>query len=216
MSDFEIATYVQNDPSALGSIADSMVELARQLGAGSDLLEMWRTDLHWNKDGSGPAVMGPSIWIPVATSAHQPLQARPYLMANASAGESGQPWFLIGFVFGEEAHLEAADADQHWRYRRGVGAIVWRLAWTLHERFPGALVIFGASPLILMPWKALTGRNGDLWCWDLAIVPPPLIRRFEPIPEGFESIQIGETVALARADAWHVLPWTETSAQKVP
>ena len=72
--------------------------------------------------------------------------------------------------------------------RVGAGAIIWKVAQDFSAEFHESGVFFNDSPTVNEPWYSVIGRKGDLWAFDLALIPTQLATQFWPVPEGYADI----------------------------
>lgn len=58
-------------------------------------------------------------------------------------------------------------------------------------------------------YEALTEGKGNLWEFDLALIPQALSQHFLTVPPLFERVVVQEGIAFARRDRWITFPWVE-------
>jgi hypothetical protein len=98
-----------------------------------------------------------------------------------------------------------------WQYHRAIGVQLWHWMRKFSLTFPD----FGVYPTLDgsggVPGEALIAGNGDLWQFDLALVPHDLAERFVVVPENYHRSILGYGIALARTNMWPEYPWDNKS-----
>jgi hypothetical protein len=59
-------------------------------------------------------------------------------------------------------------------------------------------------------YESLKEGKGNLWEFDLAVIPQALAQHFHTLPPLFERVVVQEGIAFARRDRWMTFPWEET------
>lgn len=206
MTDYEITTHVRCDEDTLALLLERFARMLHSLGFTGKDLDSRFDQVAWEPDGGGFAHMCKPVTNHGITLDGQLLQARPYILGYTQA--PGTPWLQLSLVFDSDTVKAMRDSTTY-IMRRGTGAAIWRIARGYAATFPHFAIFFSDFPSVNLPWKALTGRQGDLWWFDLAVIPESLAPRFMPIPDGYSSLELAGAVAIAPQAPWGTLPWED-------
>ena len=214
MTDLELTTHVRCREEELPTLLTRFARMLLGLGfTGADLDKQF-AQVQWEPDGSGFGYLCESAVCTSTIVGGRPLTAQPYILGYIDSKEVEAPWVQLSLVFdGEmiEAVNYSVDGPTAMKLN-GAGAAIWRLARAYSAEFPDSGVFFSDSPSVNQPWEALKGVGGNLWWFDLALIPPQLTGRFLPIRDGYAHIQLDEAMVLAPFAAWEKLPWLEVSS----
>lgn len=114
------------------------------------------------------------------------------------------PWLECNILFTSE---DLSFNNQDWRYKPDVGSRLWKLIKMFANTFTNRPVFLTDAIGNGKPWYALKGSNGDLWAFDLALIPVDCIEFFRLMPSTHKGIYIENGLGIVRGDAWIVLPW---------
>lgn len=124
--------------------------------------------------------------------------------ATALLTDQDKAWITFNLYFEAEPLREGATS----RYLPKQG----RVLWDLIRRF----ATFGEIGAYLTDeaqqsgtYEALKEGKGNLWAFDLALIPEVLSPRFHSVPALFERVEVQEGIAFARRDRWIIFPWEE-------
>ena len=210
MVDLEITTHVRCLEEDLPALLQRYVKMLQAAGFSTQGLEERLASITWEPDGSGFGFLGNPLTDDLTTLSGESLAVRPYVLGytDATIEELETPWVQLSLVF--EGHMvELMMNSVSGKMRAGANTIIWETAQQFSGEFHESGVFFNDSPTVNEPWYSLSGREGDLWAFDLALIPTQLAPQFWPVPEGYAYIHLSETLGLARLISWEVVPWTD-------
>lgn len=212
MVDLEITTHVRcaENAVALEAVLHRYLTVLQSIGFVDPDLEEQLSSVMWEPDGSGFGYLGKPLVYDTSTVNGQLFMARPYVLGYTDAAIKGLkiPWVQLSLVF-EDRMAELLIDRLSGRMREGAGSVIWRIAQGFSAEFHDSGVFFNDSVSVNEAWNSLTGRGGNLWAFDLALIPTQLASHFWPIPEGYTHISLSEALGLARLVSWDVLPWAD-------
>lgn len=210
MLELEITTHVRCPEDALAALLQRYVKMLQGIGFTDPNLEKQLARVTWEPDGSGFGFLGNPLMCDRITLSGQPFTVRPYVLGYTDAAIEGLevPWIQLSLLF-EDRMVELLMDRASGRMHAEAGSVIWNIAQGFSAEFHESGVFFNDSATVNEPWNTLTGREGDLWAFDLALIPTQLMPQFWPIPEGYTYIHLSETWGLARLISWEVVPWTD-------
>lgn len=217
MADLEITTYVRCREDALTELLQRYANLLQSIGFTDQHVQEQLANVTWEPDGSGFGFLGEPLASDVITMTGHPVIARPYILGYTDAAIAGLklPWVQLSLMF--EGRMVDLFMDRiSGKMRPGAGAVIWRIAQDISKEFHESGVFFNDSPTVNEPWYSLTDREGNLWAFDLALIPEHLAALFWPVPEGYTPIRLSEALGLARLVSWESVPWTEGYSERLP
>lgn len=211
MTDLELTTHIQCLEGELPILLRRFAAMLRGIGFTGPDLDHQFAHVHWESGGEGFGFLCEPITCSSIPINGQSLCLQPYILGYTDYQRAEGPWVQLSLVFDSDfAEKVTCSADKpSVRMLCGAGNAIWRLATAFAEAFPESGIFFSDGPSVNLPWAALTGAKGDLWWFDLAIIPAPLISRFTPQPDGYASSPLSDGAAIAPLAAWDVLPWLD-------
>jgi hypothetical protein len=172
----------------------------------------WLAHIDWAPDGSGLVDQASPRPLPSSRVAGHTLYATPFVFGYvAECGSTlSEPWLEASFLI-DSAEIEPADALEVPQYLPGVAEAIWQVMRLCAWAFPESGVYFASEAQGEDSWKALHGLPNllGLWAFDLALIPPPLIARYQAPPREFIATQVTEGLGIARLTSWLIPPWLE-------
>lgn len=185
-------------------LLDTFKEFLCTLGFTQELLEQWIVKFSWNDlQEFGFAETYNTISV---TFEGEHIHIAPNICGFA--GDSNTPigsnWIELNILF---RSLEVSVSDTDWRYKASIGRLIWRLLcdFALVFKLDGVFLTDEAGNA--EPWYVLMGLEGDIWNFDLALIPLQLKERFSSVPPSHETYHLEQWIGIARSEAWVVLPW---------
>lgn len=117
-------------------------------------------------------------------------------------------WIELSLMF--EAHA-ITYSPHDWRYRPDTGRGIWEIMRLFFTRFTRSGVYLTDEVNDSQTWYALSGLDGKLWSFDLALVPRSFARHFSEMPSEYKNVNFEEGIAFIRTNAWITDPWDDPS-----
>lgn len=138
-----------------------------------------------------------------------------YNVAPSVVGFSGNsdidiPWIEFNLLF--EPHA-ITYSPHDWKYRPDAGRDIWKIMRLLFAIFKQSGVYLTDEVNDSQTWYAISGIDGKLWSFDLAIVPKSFSAYFSNLPSDYERFDVNADIAFIRSDAWITYPWDNTGAR---
>jgi hypothetical protein len=114
------------------------------------------------------------------------------------------PWVELNLLFKGE-HVTYSPHD--WKYRPDAGASLWKLMLEFSALFMESGTYLLDEAHDGQPWYALLGADGELWSFDLALVPNALLPCFSSMPGSYQRGPSQNVLVHTRA--WPKMPWME-------
>ncbi len=217
MVDLELATFMPLRKEQLPTAIEAYGQLLQHLRCAAVDKVLPRDVIQWQPDGSGFGFMGEPIPLHVNSSREQAVTARPHLSGfdDTLPGTETTPWFSAAFVFESASDAYGASGNTLTaKYTPDFGDAVLTVAQWLVSEFESEFLTIGAYfssyVVVLEPWQYLLGIGGNLWAFDLAVVPQRLSAQFQEMPTRYTFQECGTTLCLANSGAWARLPWTKS------
>lgn len=211
MADLEITTHVQCHARDLQSVlARYQQVLDRVVGTRRSQLSEWLNRITWDPDDGGFVQVGSPLPFDGLSIDRRVIEAEPYVVGYADASVPGDelPWVQLSLVIGNEQAALLVD-EASGRYKPGVGKVVWSATQEFAQVFCESAVFFNDGPSVNEPWKALIEANGDLWAFELALIPYNLAARFQVMPADMMRIALPDRIGYALDSCWRLPPWHE-------
>jgi hypothetical protein len=213
MSEFEVTTYVQRAHEDLPEVLRRYRWVLERLGFADASLAEWLSGITWEPDGSGFGYLGTPAVLSSVTAAGRQWIAQPFVLGytDAAIPHLQVPWIQLSLQFEDNvAEAPALIDEASGKYMPGVGAAMWQVVMGFSRVFREVGVYFNDAPTVSAPWYSMTGRDGDRWAFDLAMVPKLLATYFQPIPPGYANRHFADGIGIARTLSWTTIPWLET------
>src|SRR5262249_42504081 len=84
---------------------------------------------------------------------------------------------------------------------------IWYAMRAFFQAFPARAIYFVHEAWDLDILKYYSTHQGNLWLFDLALVPPTLFRHFPPMPSTYTSQELPYGCGLAQEKWQPILPW---------
>lgn len=211
MSEYEITVHVECSHEELAAHLERYAAVLTRLEANAPQVREWLAQIGWPEGDSGFVAEGSAIALSALTVNDSPLVAEPYILGYASSlfQRSTTPWLQCSLVFEYDSQVLEVGMLDDLRYRPEVSKPIYRAARAFAGEFAHIPVFFNDFASVNRPWKALLGEDGNLWTFDLAIVPPQLATTFANLPAGYARADLADGIALAPIARWSILPWSE-------
>lgn len=169
-------------------------------------IEAWLQRFTWNAltDVGFADTFG---WHTVAITS-QEVELAPSVCGFAATTDPqiGVPWIECNLLVRSE---EVAVSLTDWQYRPNVGGALWQVMRHYATFFPNAGVFLTDAIGNGKPWYALQGStDGDLWAFDLAVIPLSLADAFLQVPSTHEVTKFDNGIGILRLDVWQYPPWS--------
>lgn len=205
---FEITTYILAPKTKLPALLQCHQAALEQLGLLNEEVARWLASIDWSPDEdyleSAPY---PTIELQGASTT---LQVRPAAIWDYDPPRMGG-WYQFGLLFETEQVMDMT-LYPGLEFLPAPSSMIWRAMRIFAQAFPGVVIYFLHEAAELPMLYVLETQQGNLWQFELALLPSFLVPRFEPIPDTYTCQEVTEGLAVAQRACWPVLPWLAEAA----
>lgn len=201
---YELTTYIPGPKTALLAMLEDYKRALERLGLLDEKVIRWLTTIDWEpgEDTFGFSIEKPLDLNVAATS----LQVRPVVECWGADSSNEELWYQAGLLFDTERLKASTDWFEQDFHPEAAG-VVWHTMRAFSQAFPTRVIYFvhEAWSLDLMSYHR--DQEGDLWRFDLALVPQTLFTRFSPLPSTYISHEFPYGWGVVQKEWQPVLPW---------
>jgi hypothetical protein len=204
------------EDGTLAEILGRYRQLLLRLGYAHPHLDEWLAQIRWDPEYDGLAggvVLEPSP-LEQVTFHNLSIQAKALVLGNTPESMpslGGYYWVDLDLDM-DEVQFASQVTDWPDFYFPGAGRPIWQLL-RAYGQFLGTYGVYfvsEASDTTGVLEALITEQPVVRWDFEVALIPPALAPRFEPISPEFTAAQVPEGLALARSELWPVLPWDQS------